>query len=96
MLYRTKNCVPYFPENKLVMVYLKLFPRLYGLRIEQQKEVDVWHEDVSILTIPSNAIITSFGSFYFDLYHAKNNVGGAWMDDCRSRRRLPNGELQLP
>jgi oligopeptidase A len=34
--------------------------------------------------------------FYFDLFARANKRGGAWMDECRVRRRTVNGELQLP
>jgi len=86
---------PYFPEKQVVSGLFEVVSRLYGLRIEQQKEVDVWHEDVSFYNI-FDTDNKHRGSFYFDLYARENKRGGAWMDDCRSRRRLPNGELQLP
>ena len=36
------------------------------------------------------------GYFYADLYARSNKHSGAWMDDCRSRRRLTNGKIQIP
>ncbi|GAC28869.1 oligopeptidase A [Brumicola pallidula] len=86
---------PYFPEKQVLNGLFEVVSRLYGLRIEQQENVDVWHEDVSFYTI-YDADNQHRGSFYFDLYAREKKRGGAWMDDCRSRRRLPNGELQLP
>jgi oligopeptidase A len=86
---------PYFPEKQVVSGLFEVVSRLYGLRIEQQNDVDVWHEDVSFYKI-YDAEDHHRGSFYFDLYAREKKRGGAWMDDCRSRRRLPNGELQLP
>lgn len=86
---------PYFPEKQVVSGLFEVVSRLYGLRIEQQNDVDVWHEDVSFYNI-YDAEDHHRGSFYFDLYAREKKRGGAWMDDCRSRRRLPNGELQLP
>lgn len=86
---------PYFPEKQVLNGLFEVVSRLYGLRIEQQKDVDVWHQDVSFYTI-FDADNQHRGSFYFDLYARDKKRGGAWMDDCRSRRRLPNGELQLP
>ncbi|MCD6061319.1 MAG: oligopeptidase, partial [Moraxellaceae bacterium] len=35
-------------------------------------------------------------SFYLDLYARANKRGGAWMADCRVRRRLDDGSLQKP
>ena len=86
---------PYFPEKQVVSGLFEVVSRLYGLRIEQQNDVDVWHEDVSFYNI-YDAENQHRGSFYFDLYAREKKRGGAWMDDCRSRRRLSNGELQLP
>lgn len=86
---------PYFPEKQVLNGLFEVVSRLYGLRIEQQEDVDVWHQDVSFYTI-FDADNQHRGSFYFDLYARDKKRGGAWMDDCRSRRRLPNGELQLP
>ena len=33
---------------------------------------------------------------FFDLYARPNKRGGAWMDECRVRRRLDDGKIQLP
>lgn len=86
---------PYFPEHKVVSGLFEVVSRLYGLRIEQQTDVDTWHKDVSFYKI-FDADNQHRGSFYFDLYAREKKRGGAWMDVCRSRRRLSNGEIQLP
>lgn len=86
---------PYFPEHQVISGLFEVVSRLYGLRIEKQSDIDVWHQDVSFYKI-FDADNQHRGSFYFDLYAREKKRGGAWMDDCRSRRRLPNGELQLP
>ena len=36
------------------------------------------------------------GRFYLDLYARAHKRGGAWMDDCKSRRELTNGDIQYP
>ncbi len=86
---------PYFPEHKVVSGLFEVVSRLYGLRIEQQTDVDTWHKDVSFYKI-FDADNQHRGSFYFDLYAREKKRGGAWMDVCRSRRRSSNGEIQLP
>lgn len=86
---------PYFPEHKVVSGLFEVVSRLYGLRIEQQTNVDTWHKDVSFYKI-FDADNQHRGSFYFDLYAREKKRGGAWMDVCRSRRRLSSGEIQLP
>lgn len=86
---------PYFPEDTVLRGLFDVVHRLYGLSIVEQPGVDTWHKDVRYFTITDEADQLR-GSFYFDLYARANKRGGAWMDECRVRRELPNGELQLP
>jgi oligopeptidase A len=86
---------PYFPENKVLSGLFEVVHRLYGLKIAEQPGVDTWHKDVRYFTITDDSDIMR-GSFYLDLYARAKKRGGAWMDECRVRRELANGELQLP
>ncbi|WP_018984702.1 oligopeptidase A [Salinimonas chungwhensis] len=86
---------PYFPEETVLRGLFEVVHRLYGLKIVEQPGVDTWHKDVRYFTITDEADALR-GSFYFDLYARANKRGGAWMDECRVRRELPNGEVQLP
>jgi oligopeptidase A len=85
---------PYFPEDKVLSGLFYTVSRLFGLRIEEQKDVDTWHKEVRFFNIfdDTNSLR---GSFYLDLYARTGKRGGAWMDDCRVRRQTPNG-LQKP
>ncbi|MEC8418629.1 MAG: oligopeptidase A [Pseudomonadota bacterium] len=86
---------PYFPENKVLSGLFEVVHRLYGLKITEQPGVDTWHKDVRYFTITDDSDVMR-GSFYLDLYARAKKRGGAWMDECRVRRELANGELQLP
>ena len=86
---------PYFPENKVVTGLFDVVHRLFGLNIKESKEVDVWHKDVRFFEI-YNRQKEHIGSFYLDLYAREHKRGGAWMNDCRVRRRQVDGSLQLP
>ncbi|WP_051303024.1 oligopeptidase A [Psychromonas aquimarina] len=86
---------PYFPENKVVSGLFAVVKRLFGLTIKESFDFDTWHEDVRFFHIYDQQQ-THLGSFYLDLYARAHKRGGAWMNDCRVRRRLVNGELQLP
>lgn len=86
---------PYFPEHKVVQGLFEVVARLFGLRIEQQQHVDVWHPDVRFFTIYDNNEQLR-GAFYLDLYAREKKRGGAWMDECQVRRRRTDGSLQLP
>lgn len=86
---------PYFPEHRVVEGLFAVVKRLFGLTIEEQFEFDRWHADVRFFRIYDQQQ-NHLGSFYLDLYAREFKRGGAWMNDCRVRRRLVNGELQLP
>ena len=86
---------PYFPENTVVNGLFAVVNRLFGLTIKEVFDVDSWHKDVRFFDIYDQQQ-THLGSFYLDLYARAHKRGGAWMNDCRVRRRLVNGDLQLP
>lgn len=86
---------PYFPENKVVSGLFDVVHRLFGLNIKESTDVDVWHKDVRFFEIYNEQNI-HIGSFYLDLYARAHKRGGAWMNDCRVRRRQVDGSLQLP
>jgi len=85
---------PYFPETRVVSGMFEVVNKLYGLRIRELSNVDTWHKNVrafEILDRDGNAR----GRFYLDLYARANKRGGAWMDECISRRQTEQG-VQLP
>ncbi|HHM05654.1 MAG TPA: oligopeptidase A [Gammaproteobacteria bacterium] len=85
---------PYFPEPRVVQGMFEVVKRLYGLDIREVEGVDVWHEDVRFFNI-FDARGELRGRFYLDLYARAHKRGGAWMDECIRRRRLPDG-IQVP
>jgi len=85
---------PYFPAHRVVAGMFAVVERLYGLTIQEREAVDVWHPDVRFYEIRTEGGELR-GQFYLDLYARRNKRGGAWMDECMSRRRLGD-ELQLP
>ena len=85
---------PYFPEHRVVNGLFAIVQRLYGLKIEPVEEVDSWHEDVRFYRIHDPAGELR-GEFFLDLYARQHKRGGAWMDECISRRRSAGG-LQAP
>ena len=85
---------PYFPEPRVVSGLFAIVERLYGLQIESVTGIDSWHEDVAFYRI-HDASGDIRGEFYLDLHASPQKRGGAWMDECISRRRSASG-LQLP
>ena len=85
---------PYFPAPKVLEGMFEVARRLFDIDIVSDATMPTWHEDV--LTYKVRRDGTVIARFYVDLYARQNKRGGAWMDDCRVRRSLAGGGLQLP
>ncbi|HEB94009.1 MAG TPA: oligopeptidase A [Gammaproteobacteria bacterium] len=85
---------PYFPEPRVVSGLFEVVKRLYGLQIDELQDVDTWHPSVRAFEIRDRHDELR-GSFYLDLYARENKRGGAWMDECISRRATAE-DVQLP
>ncbi len=85
---------PWFPEPQVMRGLFGIVERLYGMRIHENDQADVWHPDVRFYEIHDSEGALR-GQFYTDLYSRANKQGGAWMDECRVRRQTPRG-LQVP
>ena len=86
---------PYFPASKAIPGMFEVVGKLFGLKISQIENVDVWHEDVAFYEI-RDASDALRGEFYMDNFARANKRGGAWMDVCVSRRRLDESRVQIP
>lgn len=84
---------PYFPVERVIQGMFTIVQRLFGIEIEEAKGVDVWHPEVSYYKVFHQG--EEIASFYFDLFARDHKRGGAWMADCRVRRRTDKG-LQKP
>lgn len=86
---------PYFPEDKVLTGLFETVHRLYGIEVRPGDGVELWHPEVRYFEIydQQNQLRASF---YLDLYAREHKRGGAWMDECQVRRKLPNGSIQLP
>jgi oligopeptidase A len=85
---------PYFPEPQVVGGMFDVVRRLYGLDIHEVQGVELWHPDAHFYEI-HDAAGQVRGRFYMDLYARPHKRGGAWMDDCMSRKRDAQG-VQVP
>ena len=85
---------PYLPIDTVLKGMFETVHRLYGINIEEQTEFDSYHPDVRFFHIQQDGEVIA--KFYFDLYARDKKRGGAWMDECRVRRTLESGALQLP
>lgn len=82
---------PYFPEDRVINGMFQVVRRLYGLDIRELKDMDVWHPTVRFFEIYDEREELR-GQFYLDLYARANKRGGAWMDECMTRKRSATGE----
>lgn len=86
---------PYFPQDTVMNGLFTIINRLYGIRLEEVSGVDTWHPDVTCYRLLDEQELER-GFVYVDLFARQQKRGGAWMDSCQSRRRLPDARIQLP
>jgi oligopeptidase A len=84
----------YFPLPKVLDGLFQVIQTLFGVKIEAA-DLPTWHADVQSFAVKDQAG-TIRAYFYLDPYARPGKRGGAWMDDARGRRELPNGEIQIP
>lgn len=84
----------YFPLPKVLDGLFQVIQTLFGVKIEAAS-LPTWHADVQSFSV-KNAKGNIVAYFYLDPYARPGKRGGAWMDDARGRRVLPNGEIQIP
>lgn len=84
----------YFPLPKVLDGLFGLVQTLFGVKIEKDS-LPVWHADVQSFKVLSKTG-KLLANFYLDPYARPGKRGGAWMDDARGRRNLPNETIQTP
>src|ERR1019366_3808994 len=85
---------PYFPAPAVVQGMFALVERIYGVTIEKIDGVATWHLDVTTYAL-RDAAGARIGAFYLDPFARQDKRGGAWMDECVTRRRTAGG-VQRP
>jgi oligopeptidase A len=83
----------YFPENKVLAGLFKVTETIFDVQV-RKAEAPVWHKDAQFYEISDNKN-NPIAYFYLDLYARQNKRGGAWMDECITRRKKDNA-LELP
>lgn len=83
----------YFPESKVLAGLFKVTETIFGVQV-RKAEAPVWHADAAFYEI-SDSQNKPIAYFYLDLYARNNKRGGAWMDECITRRKTANG-VELP
>jgi oligopeptidase A len=86
---------PYFPQKNVMEGLFIIINKLYGMTLEEVKDVDVWHPDVKCYCL-SDEKGQVRGYIYVDLFTRQHKRGGAWMNSCQNRRQLADNSIQLP
>ncbi|MGZ5012968.1 MAG: oligopeptidase A [Methylobacter sp.] len=84
----------YFPITRVLPGLFAIVEKLYGLQISELTGFDSWHPDVRFFEIHDKHGQLR-GQFYLDLYARAKKRGGAWMDDCVSRKKFDD-TIQTP
>ncbi|XP_065212078.1 uncharacterized protein LOC135839798 [Planococcus citri] len=89
----------YLPADKVVDGLFNLCSRLFGIKIQQQKETDVWHPDVKFYYIYEADGDKPVAGFYFDLYSRDNKMrvleGDVQLISIRNASRVTRRVLPL-
>lgn len=88
----------YFPESKVLAGLFKVVETIFGVQV-RKADAPVWHADAAFYEI-SDGQNKPIAYFYLDLYARNNKRGGAWMDECITRRKKLNAhneaKIELP
>ncbi|HQW81115.1 MAG: M3 family metallopeptidase [Rhodanobacteraceae bacterium] len=84
---------PFFPLERVMAGLFALTERVFGVRLVERKQIDLWHKDARCFDL-IDAHGTAFAVVYLDLFARSGKRGGAWMDVARSRKCI--GALQRP
>ena len=86
----------YFPLPRVLQGLFRVVKTLFSVEIKPMigmAPLPTWHQDVQLFEVVRTG--QTIGHLYLDLYARSTKRGGAWMDDSRGRRGLPNG-VQTP
>ena len=93
--YNAEELRPYFPVDKVIAGLFECAKRIYSITFRARFGVDVWNENVVCYDV-YDEFGSKIGTLFMDLYARQGKRGGAWMDECMSRRYRADGSLQLP
>lgn len=84
---------PYLPVDKALLGLFEVVRRLYGVDVREIETFDNYHPSAQLFELLRDGDVVA--RFYLDLYARAHKRGGAWMGDCRIRRKTSSG-LQIP
>jgi peptidyl-dipeptidase Dcp len=85
---------PYFKLENVINGVFSVAEKLYGIRIEERKDLPKYHPDVKVFEV-KEADGTHIGILYADYFPRTSKRGGAWMTAFRKEGRR-NGKKITP
>ena len=89
---------PYFPVDRVLDGMFGIAAELFDIEVCAEDgsgaSDGLWHSGARRYALKRDGQVIAH--FYLDLYARAHKRGGAWMDECRVRRRLDDGAIQLP
>jgi oligopeptidase A len=87
---------PYFPLPGVMKGLFNLVEKIFEIKVvDSDGNAPVWDQDVRFFDVLDNSS-QKIASFFIDPYsRPENKRGGAWMNECLSRR-LTDGQVQNP
>ncbi len=96
--YSEEELKRYFEVETVVAGLFKMAQFLFGVEVREVTGADkpsVWHPDVRFFAVAENG--ETIAHFYFDPFVRNGRKGGgAWMNEFRNRRMLPDGSVLQP
>ena len=78
---------PYFELEKVRSGAFYMANRLFGITIEEMKDVPIWNDVVTVYDVRDEAG-AKLGTFMMDMYARDSKRGGAWMSGYRSASKM--------
>lgn len=69
---------PYFSVDQVLKGMFQIASKLFGIQINEKKNVDTWHPEVKYYEVKENNHL--LGAFYTDWHPREPKRGGAWMN----------------
>ncbi|XP_038984277.1 probable thimet oligopeptidase [Phoenix dactylifera] len=86
----------YFPVNLVLSGIFKIFQDLFGLKFEEIKDVDVWHETVCLYSVLDYSSSELLGYFYLDIFSREGKFAHTCVLPLQNGCLSSNDTHQIP
>ncbi|XP_074589371.1 putative thimet oligopeptidase isoform X1 [Curcuma longa] len=86
----------YFPVNLVLSGILKFFQDMFGLKFQEIKDVEVWHETVCLFSVTDVSSSELLGYFYLDIFSREGKYAHTCVLALQNGGLLSSGMRQLP